>query len=141
MNKGSTTTVLYQGRSKYTEPDEGVWRDITRAEYEKIVSGKIPQWEARALAVVAPAIEYAQELDDLRRLLGLTAAVAISMHYDHHKDDILKRFSLNELQAVVQVIQPLIDVDAQVEDIYYRAFRASQVMTDTPASPGGVAQS
>jgi hypothetical protein len=132
MSKDSTTPVLYQGRRKNMTPDEDIWRDITRAEYEKIVAGKIPQWEARALAVVAPSVEDAQVLDDLRRLLGLTVAVAISMHYDHHKDDILNRFSLDELQAVAQMTQPLIDVDAQVEDIYYRAFRASQGTTGTP---------
>jgi hypothetical protein len=53
-------------------------------------------------------------------ILKQAIATAISMLYEGHKDDVLRVFSLAELNHVVEITEPLLP--RQVEDIYRQAW-------------------
>ena len=97
-------------------------------------TGKITLHESKPM-IVAHAIEKdqaaqpapVQELDAafFRQVLS----VAIAGLYAHYKDDVLRVFTLDDLQKVVDLAEPL--QLQQVEDIYKRAW---EMLTTPPAA-------
>jgi len=76
----------------------------------------------------------AQPAVDLR-FLKQVVAVAIAGLFEHYKDDVLRVFTLDELQAVVDLSDAL--RPQQVEDIYKRAWEMLTTPQAQPAVPEG----
>jgi hypothetical protein len=79
--------------------------------------------------VLVNELKPAQPAVDLR-FLKQVVAVAIAGLFEHYKDDVLRVFTLDELQAVVDLSDAL--RPQQVEDIYKRAW---EMLTTPPAQP------
>jgi hypothetical protein len=71
------------------------------------------------------------ENERLRGLLRDTAAVAITMLYDSHREDVLAEFTVPELEAVVKASAHL--QSAKVEHVYRRAWDAALSQQAEPA--------
>jgi hypothetical protein len=78
-------------------------------------------------ALSAPVQEH--DVAFLRQVLS----VAIAGLYQHYKDDVLRVFTLDDLQTVVDLADPL--QSQQVEDIYKRAW---EMLATPPAQPAPV---
>lgn len=63
----------------------------------------------------------AARVADLERSLRDTAAVAIHMLYESHKADVLRVFTVEDLEQVVTIGEPL--QGKQVEDVYREAWK------------------
>ncbi len=73
------------------------------------------------------------ECERLRGLLRDTAAVAITMLYDSHRDDVLEEFTVPELEAVVKASAHL--QSTKVEHVYRRAWDATLSKQAEPVEP------
>lgn len=60
------------------------------------------------------------QLDNITNTLREVVAVAITMLYDSHRDDVLSTFSDAELQTVLEATYHL--RDTRVEHVYRKAF-------------------
>lgn len=74
----------------------------------------------------------AAEVERLRAIVKVTAAVAITMLFDLHPDDVRRTFSTAELEQVVEVTEPLNDKETQVEAVYRSAWDAAMADKGAP---------
>jgi hypothetical protein len=105
-------------------------RSLALAAAVRYVQNNTPKLVADeiCMALTTPPAAPVQEPDVafLRQVLS----VAIAGLYEHYKDDVLRVFTLDELQAVVDLSDAL--RPQQVEDIYKRAW---EMLTTPPAQP------
>jgi hypothetical protein len=108
-------------------------RSLALAAAVRYVQNNTPKLVADeiCMALTTPPAAPVQEPDVafLRQVLS----VAIAGLYEHYKDDVLRVFTLDELQAVVDLSDAL--RPQQVEDIYKRAW---EMLTTPPAQPAPV---
>lgn len=112
-----TAALPFDQRHKKPEPTDsmGMPNGLTEAETSATAS---------VFGLVRKPAQQGQAIDIafLRQVLS----VAIAGLFEHHKNDVLRVFTLGELQAVADLTEPL--QPQQVEDIYKRAW----VMLATP---------
>jgi hypothetical protein len=100
--------------------------DAIITEYQAIAIQAASQLQAeriRTRELEAERDAARADAERLRALLLDTTAVAVTMLYHTHKDDVLKEFSLLDLASVVKITEPL--NPRQVESIYREAWDAA----------------
>ena len=65
-------------------------------------------------------IEEVKKLEARVASMREVVAVAVTMLYDTHKNDVIKTFTVDDLGAIVKITEPLFGM--QVEDIYKAAW-------------------
>jgi len=95
---------------------DGSGRLLVHGDYDSIKA---------AQAIVFERDQFRAENERLRTCLRETTAVAICGLYDTHPEDVLKAFTIPVLNEVVESSAHLVAADAQVEDLYRRAWDAS----------------
>lgn len=116
---------------------QGLYRMHQQTETREMRDLKTERDQLRA-AQMAYASEFAMNEDGepdvgsihanikaLRTCLRETAAVSITMLYDTHRDDVLKTFTIPDLNAVVEASVHLADANTPVEQVYRKAWDLS----------------
>lgn len=93
-----------------------------------------PSWAAAEKLTNALLLNFARAVagQEDTSALRLAAQVAVVQCYHHHKDDVLGRFTIEQLTEIVEATNPARIGNVQVEDIYYAALFPSR---QTPPSP------
>lgn len=75
-------------------------------------------------ALLSENAALAAEVGRLRKTLEVTTAVAITMLFDSHREDVKRVFTVDELEQVVAATEPLQSMNVQTEEIYRSAWDA-----------------
>ena len=111
----------------YFMPRDGI-ESTANAEFIAAARDAVPTLLAENAALAA-------EVERLRGIIKVTTAIAITMLFDSCPEDVKRTFSIEELEKIVGISEPLQDQNAQVEDIYRSAWDAAM------ADKGGVSES
>lgn len=113
------------------------WSDCNQyqhpGEFLKLAEFYVAASPAAVLALLSENAALAAEVERLRGIIKVTTAIAITMLFDSCPEDVKRTFSVEELEKIVGISEPLQDQNAKVEDIYRHAWGAA--MADKGGAP------